>query len=201
LSERHVLLRDGTPVLIRRLMAEDAVLYHDFLSDVTPEDLRLRFFASMHAVSENLIDKLLHYDPARAMAFIAVEEHTRRMLDVVRLHDDTSGANAEFAIMVRSRLKGLKNVRGQVLWQNTTNACHVRRTRLSHRRRSGRLSLPKTRFVRTGDAILPRLHGRRCPRSGRSGARPVHPFRAKHEDATHYNRRRISQGSAAGALR
>jgi acetyltransferase len=120
LSESHVLLRDGTPVLIRRLMAEDAVLYHDFLSDVTPEDLRLRFFASMHAVSENLIDKLLHYDPARAMAFIAVEEHTRRMLDVVRLHDDTSGANAEFAIMVRSRLKGLKNVRGQVLWQNTT---------------------------------------------------------------------------------
>jgi acetyltransferase len=139
LSESHVLLRDGTPVLIRRLMAEDAVLYHDFLSDVTPEDLRLRFFASMHAVSENLIDKLLHYDPARAMAFIAVEEHTRRMLDVVRLHDDTSGANAEFAIMVRPRLKGhgvgwllmkhmikfakhkdLKNVRGQVLWQNTT---------------------------------------------------------------------------------
>jgi hypothetical protein len=56
--------------------------------------LRLRFFASMHAVSENLIDKLLHYDPARAMAFIAVEEHTRRMLNVVRLHDDTSGANA-----------------------------------------------------------------------------------------------------------
>ena len=63
------------------------------------------------------------------------------------------------------------------------------------------LSLPKTRFERTGDAIRPRLHVRRCPRSGRSGARPAHPFRAKHEDATHYNRRRISQGSASGALR
>jgi hypothetical protein len=63
------------------------------------------------------------------------------------------------------------------------------------------VSLPKTRCVRTGDAILPRLHGRRCPRSARSGARPAHPFRAKHEDATHYNRRRISQGSAADALR
>ena len=34
-----------------------------------------------------------------------------------------------------------------------------------------RLSLPITRFVRTGDAIRPRLHGRRCPRSARSGAR------------------------------
>ena len=139
MNESHVLLRDGTPVLIRRLMAEDAALYHDFLSDVTPEDLRLRFFASMHAVSENLIDKLLHYDPAHAMAFIAVDEHTGKMLGIVRLHDDTNGANAEFAILVRSRLKGhgigwllmkhmikfakhkaLKNVRGQVLWQNTT---------------------------------------------------------------------------------
>ena len=29
----------------------------------------------------------------------------------------------------------------------------------------------------------------------------VHPSQAKHEDATHYNRRRTSQGSAAGALR
>jgi acetyltransferase len=140
LTESRVLLRDGTPVLIRRLMSEDATLYHDFLSDVTPEDLRLRFFASMHAVSENLIDKLLHYDPAHAMAFIAVDdEQSGKMLDAVRLHDDTSGANGEFAILVRSRLKGhgvgwllmkhmikfakhkgLKTVRGQVLWQNTT---------------------------------------------------------------------------------
>src|ERR1019366_9400455 len=64
-----------------------------------------------------------------------------------------------------------------------------------------KLSLPKTRFERTGDAIRPRLHVRRCPRSGRSGAGLAHPFRAKHEDATHYNRRRISQGSASGALR
>jgi hypothetical protein len=45
------------------------------------------------------------------------------------------------------------------------------------------LSLPKTRFVRTGDVIRPRLHGRRCFRSARSGARPAHPFRVKHEDA------------------
>jgi type I restriction enzyme, R subunit len=63
------------------------------------------------------------------------------------------------------------------------------------------LSLPKTRFVRIGDAIRPRLHGRRCPRSARSGACPAHPFRAKHEDAIHCNKWRISQGSAEGALR
>jgi acetyltransferase len=87
-------------------VAEDAALYPDFLGDVTAEDLRLRFFGPMREVSHELLDKLIHYDPNRAMAFIAVDEQSRKMLGVVRLHDDTSGENAEFAILMRSRLKG-----------------------------------------------------------------------------------------------
>jgi hypothetical protein len=35
LNEAHLTLRAGTPVLIRRLLAEDAALYPDFLSNVT----------------------------------------------------------------------------------------------------------------------------------------------------------------------
>ena len=95
--EAHLTLRDGTPLLIRRLVAEDAALYPDFLSDVTGEDLRLRFFGPMREVSHELLDKLIHYDPACAMAFIAVDEQSQKMLGVVRLHDDTSGETAEFA--------------------------------------------------------------------------------------------------------
>ena len=138
MHDLHLTLRDGTPVLIRRLVAEDAALYPDFLSEVSAEDLRLRFFASMREVSHELLDKLINYDPAHAMAFIAVDEKSRKMLGVVRLHDDASGEEAEFAILVRSRLKsygvgwllmkhmiefsrhkGLKTVRGQVLSENT----------------------------------------------------------------------------------
>jgi RimJ/RimL family protein N-acetyltransferase len=138
LNEPHLILLDGAPILVRQLVAEDADLYPDFLNDVTAEDLRLRFFASMREVSHALLDKLIRYDPARAMAFIAIDEQSRRMQGVVRLHDDTSGENAEFAILVRSRLKGhgvgwllmkhmiafskhknLKAVRGQVLSENT----------------------------------------------------------------------------------
>ena len=137
LNERHLLLCDGAAVLIRRLVAEDAALYPDFLSEVTAEDLRLRFFAAMREVSHGLLDKLINYDPACAMAFIAVDERSRKMLGVVRLHDDISGESAEFAVLVRSRpkghgvgwllmkrmieysrQKGLKTVRGQVLSQN-----------------------------------------------------------------------------------
>ena len=139
LNEPRLTLHDGTPVLIRRLVAEDAALYPDFLSDVTAEDLRLRFLAPMREVSHELLDKLIHYDPARAMAFVAIDEQSQKMLGVVRLHDDPSGEAAEFAILVRSRLKGhgvglllmkhmiefskhkdLKTVRGQVLSENTT---------------------------------------------------------------------------------
>jgi acetyltransferase len=56
---------------------EMATLYPDFLSDVTAEDLRLRFFGPMREVSHELLDKLIHYDPACAMAFIAVDEQPK----------------------------------------------------------------------------------------------------------------------------
>ena len=137
--ERHVTLHDGEKVLIRPLKPEDAALYPDFLSQVTAEDLRLRFFVPIREVRHELIEKLIHYDPKHAMAFIAVAELTDRMLGVVRLHDDPEGDGAEFAILVRSHLKGhglgwlmmkhmiayarekgLKTVHGQVLAENAT---------------------------------------------------------------------------------
>ncbi len=126
-------------MLIRPLRPEDAALYPDFLKQVTGEDLRLRFFSAMREVSHELIDKLIHYDPKHAMAFIAIEEASGRMLGVVRLHDDATAENGEFAILLRSHLKGhglgwrlmqhmiaaakakgLKAVRGQVLAENAT---------------------------------------------------------------------------------
>jgi GNAT superfamily N-acetyltransferase len=139
LSDCYVTLRDGAQVLLRPLRVEDAARYPDFLAEVTREDLRLRFFAPMREVSHELIEKLIHYDPADAMAFIAIEQASGRMLGVVRLHDDPGGASSEFAILVRSHLKGhglgwllmkhmityakqkgLKTVHGQVLAENAT---------------------------------------------------------------------------------
>jgi acetyltransferase len=139
MHESHVKLLDAEKVLIRPLKLDDAVLYPDFLKEVTHEDLRLRFFAAMREVNPAMIDQLIHYDPAHAMAFIAIAETGGRMLGVVRLHDDPDGKNAEFAILVRSRLKGhglgwllmkhmiafaqqkgLKTVHGQVLAENKT---------------------------------------------------------------------------------
>jgi RimJ/RimL family protein N-acetyltransferase len=104
--ERHVVLRDGEKVLVRPLKPDDAALYPDFLAEVSADDLRLRFFVPLREVSRRLIDKLVHYDPEHAMAFIAISESSGRMLGVVRLHDEPGGDDAEFAILVRSHLKG-----------------------------------------------------------------------------------------------
>jgi acetyltransferase len=90
------------------------------LSDVTAEDRRLRFFGPIREVSHELLDKLIHYDPACAMAFIAVDEKSRKMLGVVRLHDDRSGQTAEFAILVRSRLKDHGAARARQALRNFT---------------------------------------------------------------------------------
>jgi acetyltransferase len=139
ITERHVVLRTGEKVHIRPLLVPDAALYPDFLKDVTLEDLRLRFFAVMRELPPALIDSLVHYDPATAMAFIAIEQQSGRMLGVVRLHDDASGTSGEFAILTRSHLKGiglgwlmmkhmiayakakgLRTVHGQVLGENLT---------------------------------------------------------------------------------
>jgi GNAT superfamily N-acetyltransferase len=124
-DQRNVLLRDGTPILIRRLMTEDAALYPDFLSEVTAADLRLRFFASMRAVSENLVDKLIHYDPAHAMAFIAIEEQSRKLLGVaILVRSRLKSHGVGWLLMQRmiefAKWKGLRTVHGQVLTENTT---------------------------------------------------------------------------------
>jgi RimJ/RimL family protein N-acetyltransferase len=137
--ERHDALRDGTAVFVRPLKPDDAELYPDFLSEVTSEDLRLRFFAPIRELSPELIDRLTHLDYAKAIAFIAIEEKSGRMLGVVRLHYDPDGKAGEYAVLVRSHLKGhglgwllmrriieyaeaegLARIHGQVLAENST---------------------------------------------------------------------------------
>jgi acetyltransferase len=137
--ERHERLRDGTKVFVRPLRPQDAALYPDFLQDVSREDLRLRFFAPLRELSAELIEHLTHLDYAHAMAFIALDDDSGRMLGVVRLHHDRGDRSGEYAILVHSRLKGhglgwllmrriidyaeaegLQRIHGQVLAENST---------------------------------------------------------------------------------
>jgi acetyltransferase len=138
--ERHITLRaTARPAFVRPVRPEDEPLYPPFFSRVTGEDLRLRFFAPVKDFSHTFIARFTQIDYARAMAFIALEETSGAMLGVVRLHANSNYDSGEYAILVRSDLKGqglgwqlmqliieyagaegLRTIEGQVLSENTT---------------------------------------------------------------------------------
>ena len=137
--ERRVTLPDGKTLLVRPIRPEDEALYPPFFAAVTPFDLRLRFFAPVKEFSHAFIARFTQIDYARAMAFIAIDPATNQMLGVVRLHCDANYDSGEYAILVRSDLKGrgigwllmrmiieyaraegIRRIEGQVLRENTT---------------------------------------------------------------------------------
>jgi GNAT superfamily N-acetyltransferase len=104
--QRHLVLGDGWRIFVRPIRPDDDVLIRDLLTHVSKEDLRLRFFDSMKEFSDQFIARLTHLDNARAMAFIAIDEVSSETLGVVRLHTDSSREAGEYAVPVRSDLKG-----------------------------------------------------------------------------------------------
>lgn len=104
--ERRLVLKDGWRIFVRPLRPEDEPTIHEFLRHVTPHDLRLRFFAPMKEFTHEFIARLTQLDYARAMAFIAFAEETGEMVGVVRLHSDSIYESGEYAILLRSDLKG-----------------------------------------------------------------------------------------------
>jgi acetyltransferase len=136
--QRHLEVKDGWRVFVRPIRPEDEPLIHEFLHHVTSHDLRLRFFAPMKEFSHEFIARLTQLDYARAMAFVAFDEITNELLGVVRVHSDSIYESGEYAILLRSDLKGrglgwalmqmiieyarsegLKAISGDVLTENT----------------------------------------------------------------------------------
>jgi acetyltransferase len=142
--QRHLEVKDGGQILVRPIRPDDEPLVHEFLRRVTSQDLRLRFFAPMKEFSHEFIARLTQLDYARAMAFVAFDEVTNEMIGMVRIHSDSIYENGEYAILLRSDLKGrglgwtlmqliveyaksegLKRISGQVLQENSAmlNMC------------------------------------------------------------------------------
>jgi acetyltransferase len=99
---------DGRNILLRPVRPEDFAQHRSFLERVTPEDRRTRFFHVVDELPERELARLTQIDYEREMAFIAeaAEAGVPQTLGVVRAHSDPDNIAAEFAILVRSDLKG-----------------------------------------------------------------------------------------------
>ena len=104
--EKSVKTAGGHNIFIRPIKPIDEHLYQAFIHRLLPEDIRFRFIAPQKEFSHKFIARFTQIDYARAMAFVALSQDRKELLGVVRLAADPDYTTAEFAIVVRSDLKG-----------------------------------------------------------------------------------------------
>ena len=140
--EDRISIKDGRQFLVRPILPEDEPLVHHMVANQTQEDLRLRFFAPLKRLSHQAAARLTQMDYDREMGLVAVgpdpETGETIMYGVVRITADPDNLRAEYAVMVRSDMKGqglgyqlmnrildyarsrgIKEVYGEVLRENT----------------------------------------------------------------------------------
>jgi acetyltransferase len=99
----------GGNVLLRPIRPEDRAKHEAFIARNTPNDMHARFFRMVRELPASEMARFTQIDYEREMAFIAVgkdEAGAEETLGVARAHADADNVEAEFAIIVRSDLKG-----------------------------------------------------------------------------------------------
>ena len=99
----------GETIVLRPIRPEDAAQHLAFFHALSPEDVRLRAFSAIRELLPAQLARLTQIDYDRAMAFIATRESApgvTETLGVARAVACPDNLEAEFAIIVRSDLKG-----------------------------------------------------------------------------------------------
>lgn len=128
----------GEDLIIRPIRPEDAPAHDAFFHRLSPDDVRLRFFASVRELTPQQLAKFTRLDYEKDMAFIAVREATGETVGVARLVRESDPAVGEFAVVVQPDVKGrglathlmrrllewaqqhgVKDVMGEILAENT----------------------------------------------------------------------------------
>src|SRR5690606_26744104 len=103
---KDLVLEGIGPVRMRPIRPEDEPLYDEFFRHLTREDHRLRFFSAGADLSRKFLARLTQIDYAREMAFVALAKDTGLLLGVSRFMADPDYTRGEYAVLVRSDLKG-----------------------------------------------------------------------------------------------
>ena len=137
--ERRQMVGELGEVLFRPIRPMDERLADQFVARLEPGDVRMRLMAPRKSFSHAFIARLTQIDYAREMAFVALKPEGGELLGIVRLIADPDYVRGEYAVIVRSDLKGaglgwalmeqiiayarqegLEEIFGSVLAENTT---------------------------------------------------------------------------------
>ena len=94
----------------------DAASFTRFFARLQPDDVRLRFFSPLRSLPANLLARLTQIDYDRDMAFVLLDTD-EELMGVAHFSSDPDKLRGEYAVLVRSDLKG--NGIGRALMQQT----------------------------------------------------------------------------------
>ncbi|MGC1953821.1 MAG: bifunctional acetate--CoA ligase family protein/GNAT family N-acetyltransferase [Gammaproteobacteria bacterium] len=140
--EENVPLGDGRTLLLRPIRPEDEPSLRATFSQLSPEQIRLRFFVPMKTLSHITAARFTQIDYDREMALILTDPGIAgktEIYGVVRIFADPDNERAEYAIIVRGDMtgmglgvllmrriidyaqsRGIKEIFGDVLRENST---------------------------------------------------------------------------------
>ncbi|CDL79624.1 bifunctional acetate--CoA ligase family protein/GNAT family N-acetyltransferase [Xenorhabdus cabanillasii] len=107
--EETIYIRDDFACLLRPILPEDEPLLKEFIEQVTKEDLYYRYFSEISEFTHDDLANMTQIDYDREMAFVAIRHPTTKpeIIGVARAMADPDNIEAEFAVLVRSDLKGI----------------------------------------------------------------------------------------------
>ena len=140
--EENVPLGDGRTLLLRPIRPEDEPSLQATFSQLSPEEIRLRFFVPMKTLSHITAARFTQIDYDREMALILTDPGIAGQTEiygVVSIFADPDNERAEYAIIVRgdmtgmglgvllmrliidyAKSRGIKEIFGDVLRENST---------------------------------------------------------------------------------
>ena len=120
----------GEALLLRPVRPEDGPAHIAFFNALTDEDVRYRMFVRVRELQPSQLARFTQIDYDREMAFIATRPDQNGLAEtigVARVVADPDNIQAEFAVTVRSDLKG--HGLGQLLMEKLIDYCRRRGTR------------------------------------------------------------------------
>lgn len=102
-------LADGQELLLRAIRAEDEPQLQHGFTQLSPEEVRLRFLYPLKALTHDLAARLTQLDYDREIALVLADREPpgqSRLFGVVRASFDPGTASAEFAIVIPRQLAG-----------------------------------------------------------------------------------------------
>ena len=108
--EETIRLADGRELILRPVVPEDEPAFQRGMARLTPEEIRLRFFTPIKALTHLQAARLTQIDYDREMALVLAEPTIPGNAEVfggVRIMADPDNERAEYAIIVRHDMSGM----------------------------------------------------------------------------------------------